>query len=152
MVNSNTEPEREEENWTASAGPREVSIAVVCAIAELARIFDEKVAPFYEQENMHSPPDEEMSILEYMPDDPSIIELSRAIESLNVDQKAELIALMWLGRDDFEVEEWEAAVTRARELDSRHTAAYLTGTPLLGDYLEEGLAQLGMNCEEYRER
>ena len=28
------------------------------------------------------------------------------------------------------------------------TARYLLGTPLLGDYLSEGLAQFGYSCEE----
>ncbi|MFQ5760563.1 MAG: DUF3775 domain-containing protein, partial [Acidiferrobacterales bacterium] len=35
----------------------------------------------------------------------------------------------------------------AREARSDHAGAYLLGTPLLGDYLDEGLAQLGYSFE-----
>jgi uncharacterized protein DUF3775 len=31
----------------------------------------------------------------------------------------------------------------------KHIASYLMGTPKLGDYLEEGLAQLGYSLEEF---
>ena len=36
-----------------------------------------------------------------------------------------------------------------RSARNKRTALYLAGTPLLGDYLEEGLAELGLSCEEY---
>ncbi len=29
------------------------------------------------------------------------------------------------------------------------TAEYLIGTPLVGDFLEEGLSKLGYSCEEF---
>jgi hypothetical protein len=32
---------------------------------------------------------------------------------------------------------------------SAHRADYLLGTPLLGDFLEEGLSMLGYSCEEF---
>ena len=32
---------------------------------------------------------------------------------------------------------------------SDHTAEYLLGIPLLGDYLEVGLSKLGYSCEEF---
>jgi Protein of unknown function (DUF3775) len=31
-----------------------------------------------------------------------------------------------------------------------HTADYLLGTPLLADFLEEGLAQFGLSCAEFQ--
>jgi hypothetical protein len=30
-----------------------------------------------------------------------------------------------------------------------HTADYLLGTPLLADFLEEGLSQFGLSCAEF---
>jgi hypothetical protein len=52
-----------------------------------------------------------------------------------------LVALMWLGRGDYALEEWEDALEFAEETYTDHTAEYLVGTPLLADYLAEGLQQ-----------
>jgi Protein of unknown function (DUF3775) len=54
---------------------------------------------------------------------------------------------MWLGRGEFDVSEWEAAMNEARERWTHRTAEYLTGTPLVADYLLEGLSLLGHSCE-----
>jgi hypothetical protein len=39
-------------------------------------------------------------------------------------------------------------VRTARQRRTNPTADYLLGTPLLGDYLEEGLTQLGLTLED----
>lgn len=71
-------------------------------------------------------------------------ELRALINDLNVDEAAELIALSWLGRGDFDVGEWAEAVAEARERgQGRRAASYLLGMPMLGDWLEEGLEALG---------
>lgn len=68
------------------------------------------------------------------------------IEALNVDEQADLVALVWVGRGDFEADEWPAAVRRAHERHSRSTAAYLMGIPNVGDLLEEGLAAVAVDA------
>lgn len=71
-------------------------------------------------------------------------ELRALINDLNVDEAAELIALCWLGRGDFEAGEWTEAVAEARERGhGRRAASYLLGMPMLGDWLEDGLEALG---------
>jgi hypothetical protein len=70
-------------------------------------------------------------------------ELRQLIEDLNVDEAAELIALMWIGRGDYSADEWNEAVNEARQRGNRRTSKYLLGMPLLGDWLEEGLEALG---------
>ena len=42
---------------------------------------------------------------------------------------------------------YEILLEAARDHNNR-TASYLLGTPLLADYLEEGMAQFGISCEE----
>lgn len=79
--------------------------------------------------------------------DPTYTELKATIEDLEPDQQVTLVALMWLGRGDFDVEEWESALEQAGESWSPHTADYLIATPLVADYLEEGLSALGYSCE-----
>lgn len=68
------------------------------------------------------------------------------IEGLDVDEQAALVALVWVGRGDFEPEEWPAALRRAHERRIRSTATYLMGIPNVGDLLEEGLAAVAVDA------
>jgi hypothetical protein len=70
------------------------------------------------------------------------------IAELNEDEQASLIALAWIGRGDYSGEEWEEARTLAKERNIRDTADYLLGIEMLGDMLEEGLAELGLSLED----
>jgi hypothetical protein len=72
--------------------------------------------------------------------DPARQELEAVIADLEPDQQIELVALMWLGRGDYDIEGWEQAKKDAAAAYNARTASYLIGTPLLADYLEEGLA------------
>ncbi|MCF8474784.1 MAG: DUF3775 domain-containing protein [Emcibacter sp.] len=67
-------------------------------------------------------------------------ELKAMINNMNEEEQNELVALMWLGRGTFGKKEWESAVEEAREANNDHTAEYLMSTPMLPDYLEEGLS------------
>ena len=121
----------------------------VCFIAIKARAFDAKV-PIQEPDPGSNPGDEGMrEVLEDYPDDPVEEELTAAIESLNEDEQIELVALSWLGRGDYDKDGWAEALEVARASRSDHTASYLLGMPMVGDYLEGGLVALGYSCEEY---
>jgi hypothetical protein len=82
-----------------------------------------------------------------MDDSVSEDELVAVIEDLEPDQQMSLVALMWLGRGDYEIEEWQQALDDAREAWTAHTASYLIGTPQLADYLEEGLTLHGYDID-----
>lgn len=75
--------------------------------------------------------------------DPAYIELKQAIEDLEPDQQSTLVALMWLGRGDYAMDEWSNALEYAADVQDDATADYLIATPLLADYLLEGLSQHG---------
>jgi hypothetical protein len=75
--------------------------------------------------------------------DTGYMELKNLIDDLEPDQQATLVALMWVGRGDYDINDWEAALTYASEAEGVPTADYLIATPLLADYLEEGLNQHG---------
>jgi Protein of unknown function (DUF3775) len=71
------------------------------------------------------------------------------IAGLNDDERADLIALVYIGRGDMEPEEWGAAVRLAREREeasSASTADWLIGIPNLADLLDEGLNAMGRSC------
>lgn len=73
--------------------------------------------------------------------DPYYQELKTTIEDLEPDQQMVLVALMWTGRGDYAIDEWDDALKFAEETWTDHTADYLIGTPLLADYLAEGLEE-----------
>jgi hypothetical protein len=75
-------------------------------------------------------------------------ELKATINDLEPDQQISLVGLMWLGRGDFSADEWILALGKARDGWNDRTADYLIGTPLLADYLEEGLNQLDTAVQE----
>jgi hypothetical protein len=79
--------------------------------------------------------------------DATFAELRNAINDLEPDQQVQLVALMWLGRGDFDIGEWGEALEQAQEAWNTHTAEYLIATPLVSDYLEEGLSMHGYSCE-----
>ncbi len=81
-------------------------------------------------------------------DDFSYQEMVYAINDLESDQACELLALMWLGRGDYEVDEWEVAIRDARDSWDEQTITNMIATPLVADYLSEGLALLDYRCEE----
>jgi hypothetical protein len=65
------------------------------------------------------------------------------IAGLNKREEAELVALMWLGREDAEPEEWEGLVNQAMNRREGPTARYLLDHPLLAEYWLSGLERLG---------
>jgi len=113
-----------------------------------AREFDAKVPPVESDPGSNPADDREEAILGDYADDPTLDELRTAIDDLNEDEVVDLIALTWLGRGDYDPEEWREAKRLARERHHRHSAAYLVGIPALGDYIEEGLAALGYDTSE----
>jgi hypothetical protein len=74
-------------------------------------------------------------------------EFEAGIDDLEPDQQAAIVALMWMGRGDFEASQWSRAYALAQERWNKRTADYLMSTPLLADYLEEALNQLGYTRE-----
>jgi uncharacterized protein DUF3775 len=119
-------------------------------IIEKAREFDEETAPVDSDSGSNPSDDNDVAILEATGDNPTEQELAGALNALDDDQRIELLALTWLGRGDFDRSEWQDALARAREIHNEAETAYLIGTPLLADYLEEALDALGYSLEDYR--
>ena len=75
-------------------------------------------------------------------------ELHEFIASLNEDEQASLVAVMWIGRDTFGPEELDEAIETAKVERSSPTEDYLMGEPQLADYLEAGMDALGISPED----
>lgn len=119
-------------------------------IIEKARQFDAETAPVDSDSGSNPSDDQDVAILEETVDNPTEQELVSALDALDDDQRVEILALMWLGRGDFDRGEWRSALAQAREVHNAGETSYLVGTPLLADYLEEALTVLGYPVEDYR--
>ncbi|MFO7921504.1 DUF3775 domain-containing protein [Rhodobacteraceae bacterium W635] len=75
-------------------------------------------------------------------------ELRGFVETLNEDEQAEVVAVMWVGRGSFEAEDLAEALATARNEATTPTADYLIGTPHMADHLEAGLEALGIDPSE----
>jgi hypothetical protein len=126
-----------------------ISPEKVCFVVVKARELDVKVPPTDLDEGSNASDDDMAQILEDYADDPTFEELKSFLEALNDDELEDLLALTWLGRDDYTIDDWDDIMAEVQDVRERHTIDYLLGTPLLADYLEGGLAAFGLSCEEF---
>lgn len=126
-----------------------ISPEKVCFIIIKAREFDAKDEVTEPDPGSNPSDDRETAVLEDHEDDPVLEELTSFIDSLSEDEQIDLVALAWLGRDDYSAKDWPAVRAEAARAHNERTASYLIGMPLLGDFLEEGLSMLGHSCEEF---
>ncbi|OCX65797.1 hypothetical protein BFP70_06550 [Thioclava sp. SK-1] len=75
-------------------------------------------------------------------------EIRAFIAGLNDDEKAELTAVMWIGRETYDVDDFADAKLQAQSEATIPTEDYLLDNPLLSDQLEDGLNALGITLED----
>jgi hypothetical protein len=121
----------------------------VCYIILKLREFQAKEAVVIPEVPISSSDDWALQVLANHVDDPCAQEIKATVDDLEPDQQTTLVALMWLGRGDFLLDEWKAAMVTAAEsmTDITDPAAYLLSHPLVADYLMEGLIQHGRGCD-----
>lgn len=113
-----------------------------------AQAFDALVGSDDPSDASDAADDRFVDALEDERDNPVGRELRAKIAGLNDDAKAALVALTWLGRGDYDAEEWDEALAAARERGEAPTSRYLMGIPLLGDLLAEGASALGISVTD----
>ena len=130
-----------------------INSAKVCHVVAKARAFDVKEEISDPDSGSNASDDGMTDVLEDLPDDVDAtrLELVEFIRSMDEDEQITLVALAWVGRGTYDLSEWREALNEARAQHNKRTAEYLLGLPLLGDYLEEGLAAFGENCEAFDE-
>ena len=128
------------------AKPLTISPEKVCFIIIKAREFDAKDALTEPDPGSNPSDDLETSVLEDHEDDPVVEELTSFIDGLSEDEQIDLVALAWLGREDYSASDWKTVREEAARAHNQRTASYLLGMPLLGDFLEEGLSHAGGAC------
>jgi len=125
-----------------------ISPEKVCFIITKAREFDAKDVVTDPDDGSNATDDGMVSVLEDHKDDPVIQEISAAIFGMSEDEQVDLVTLVWLGRGDGTLDDWDELRAEAARAHNKRTASYLLGFPLLPNYLEDGLSQFGISCEE----
>src|SRR6185312_7827226 len=92
-----------------------------------AREFDVKEADSDPDSGSNAADDGETDVLEDKPDDPVRRELVATINGLNEEEQIELVALAWVGRGTYDIDEWDDALETARVEHNKRTAQYLLG-------------------------
>jgi hypothetical protein len=125
----------------------EISPDKVAHIILRAREVDAKTEPWddgaIDRDDVNSE-----TILEDLPGDATRQELKEFLDSLNEDELASLIALAWIGRGTYAPGELDEAIATAKAEHGSNAPAYLFSLPLLPDYLEDALDQLGYSVED----
>ncbi len=117
----------------------------VCFVIAKAREINVKVAP----EELADDGDDMERILEDYADDATYLELKAFLDAQSDDVLRELLALTWIGRGDYTADDWRNLMGEIKDVRDQRTSDYLLGTPLLADYLAEGLSQFGLSCEDF---
>lgn len=133
--------------------PLEIDADKVCFLIVMTREFENAEPPMDEDQVAADSEDEleeEIEEIEHSPEDAdaTLDEIKSFIGSLNWDEQCQIVALAWLGRGDYTIDEWNDAVQTANDEHNNRTAEYLLGMPLLPDYLTEGLAAFDITCDE----
>ena len=124
-----------------------ISPEIVCNIIDKLHEFhakEEVVIP----EVPDSPSDDwALQVLADHADDLTYQELIQLISDLEPDQQQTLVALMWLGRGDYTIQEWRTALSDANSDILNHIETHLIAIPFAADYLLDGLKQHNYSCE-----
>jgi hypothetical protein len=123
----------------------ELSPDKVAYVILKAKEYDTKVGTWDDSWDGGDAVENPEAVLEDFGADASTSEIRAFIGGLNEDEQADLVALAWIGRGTYTAEQFDEAVATARAERNTPTETYLLGIPLLGDYLSEGLEQMGIS-------
>jgi hypothetical protein len=128
-----------------------ISVEKVCALIEAARELAGKV-PSSAGDRTTTGDDSKLATI----DEPEGIgedqdarrrETIEFIAGLNVDEQTDLLALIWLGRGDYGIEEWDDALSEAEARIAARDPDYMIGDAALPEYLGDGLEAFGLTCD-----
>src|SRR6516162_7517793 len=120
---SQTEVPADEDAATLTISPEKV-----CFIIMKAREFDAKDEVSEPDPGSNPSDDKDAAVLEDHSDDPAVEELTSLINSLSEDEQIDLVALTWLGRDDYGASDWPTVREEAARAHTERTADVSSST------------------------
>lgn len=124
-----------------------VNPETISRLMDLARTFHAKEQVVIPQEPNSPSDDWALQALADHEGDEYYSEFESIIDDLEPDQQQEVVALMWLGRGDGTLEEWDDLLKQAGEQWNTRTADYLIAHPFLAEHLREGLDMHGYDSD-----
>jgi Protein of unknown function (DUF3775) len=129
-----------------------IAVEKVCALIEAAREVAGKVPPTTGDRTTTGDDSPLVSIEDYPGEDDwdgddRRREMVDFIAGLNVDEQVDLLALIMLGRGDYEFADWDAAVSEAEGRIAARDPDYMIGDAALPEYLGDGLEAFGLACD-----
>lgn len=120
----------------------------VCRLIQLAKDLHTKEAVVPpDMERSGSPADKlTASTSSNFSGDPLLEEFRSIIADLDHRQRVEVVALLRLGRGDYESEEWDQARNDTLDAWTDHTADDLLSHPMVADHMAKGLEMMGHSC------
>src|SRR5438552_10477858 len=124
-----------------------VSTEKVCDFIEAAREVAGKVPSTAGDHTTTGDDSKLVTIEDYPGENDRRRETVEFIAGLNVDEQTDLLALIWLGRGDYDIAEWDDAVAEAEGRIAARDPDYMIGDASLPQYLGDGLEAFGKTCE-----
>ena len=124
-----------------------ISTEKVCDFIEAAREVAGKVPSTAGDHTTTGDDSKLVTIEDYPGEDDRRHQMVEFIAGLNVDEQIDLLALIMLGRGDYEFADWAAAVDEAEGRIAARDPDYMIGDAALPEYLGDGLEAFGLTCD-----
>lgn len=117
-------------------------------LIELANEFHSDQSVQFRDEPIALDENWQAKVLEPHAENPILSEFRSAVDELNPDEQQQIVAMMWVGRGDYEMDEWDEALEYAGEAWTPDTADYLIAHPMLGEHLASGVEMFDDDSDE----
>jgi hypothetical protein len=124
-----------------------ISTDKVCDLIEAAREVAGLVAPTTGDRTTTGDDSKLVTIEDNPAEDGRRGEIVEFISGLNAAERTDLLALIYVGRGDFDLAEWHDAVQEAATRIADRDADFLIGDAGLPEYLGAGLDAFGRSCD-----
>ncbi|HEX3953808.1 MAG TPA: DUF3775 domain-containing protein [Stellaceae bacterium] len=124
-----------------------ISSEKVCDLIEAAREIAGKVPSTAGDRTTTGDDSRLVTIEEYPGEDDRRQQTVEFIAGLNVEEQTDLLALIWLGRGDYDLDNWDEAVAEAEARIEARDPDYMIDDASLPEYLGDGLEVFGKSCD-----
>jgi hypothetical protein len=123
-----------------------ISTDKVCDFIEAAREVAGKVPSTAGDHTTTGDDSKLVTIEDYPGEDDRRGQMVEFIAGLNVDEQIDLLALIMLGRGDYDIAEWDIAVAEAQGRLAARDPDFMIGDAALPEYLGDGLEAFDKSC------
>jgi hypothetical protein len=124
-----------------------ISTEKVCDFIEAAREVAGKVPSTAGDHTTTGDDSKLVTIEDYPGEDDRRGQMVEFIAGLNIDEQIDLLALIMLGRGDYDIAEWDIAVAEAQGRIAARDPDFMIGDAALPEYLGDGLEAFDRSCD-----